>query len=167
MVSKLMISFVICAIIGATGPQVLQSRSDSVSTLELNDNGDATWIGSVDELIQLNQLFWLSVKVYRPTSLEDEIGVIETYVNVSGYSSLVDARDEMLFKNRHDKHSVYCSGDECSDFYLFGQSTITFRSYNVRIGFSDVDSKFIQAGGTLDVLVKFHTINSEVTHKWY
>lgn len=156
-------SFILALVLGATGPQVLQSRSDSISTLDVNDNGDAEWIGSINDMIQLNQLFWLSVKVMKPGS-NDDIGVIETYVNVTGYSSLAGAKDEEIFLNRHDKHSVYCSAEECSDFYIFGQGTIRHRSYDVRIRFSHIDSKFIQSNDSFEVLVHLHTINSEVRY---
>jgi hypothetical protein len=158
----LLFSFILCVIIGATGPPVLQSRSDSVSTLEVDGNGDAKWIGSINDMMQLNQLFWLSVKVYRPTVSEDDIGVIETFVNVTGYNSLDNTKNDVIFHNRHDKHSIFCSADECSEFYIFGQSTIHYRSYDVGIHFDDLDSKFVQPNESFEVLVQLHTINSEV-----
>ena len=155
-------AFILALFIGVTGPQVLQSRSDSVSTLEVNDIGDAEWIGSVNDMIQLNQLFWLSVKVLKP-GVTDDIGVMETYVNVTGYSSLAGTKDEEIFLNRHDKHSIYCTAEDCSEFYIFGQSTIRHRSYDVHIRFSQIDSKFIRSNGSFEVLVHLHTINSEVS----
>ena len=109
-------AFILALFIGVTGPQVLQSRSDSVSTLEVNDIG-----GSVNDMIQLNQLFWLSVKVLKP-GVTDDIGVMETYVNVTGYSSLAGTKDEEIFLNRHDKHSIYCTAEDCSEFWPINHS---------------------------------------------
>ena len=150
-------------IIGATGPPVLQSRSDSVSTLAVDANGDSQWIGSVNDMMQLNQLFWLSVKVRRPqTSDDDVIGILETYVNVTGQSSLTDTNNDVIFLNRHDKHSIFCSADECSEFYIFGQSSIRYRSYDVKIRFRDIDADFLQSNDSFEVVVHLHTINSEV-----
>lgn len=157
------LSFAFCVIIGATGPNVIQSRNDSVSILQVDDNGNAEWIGSVNDMLQLNQLFWISVIVYRPSSLDDDIGVIETFVNVTGYDSLGgDVGSELFFLNRHAKHSVYCAGNECSEFYVFGQSSIRYRRYDLRIRFSNIDPKFLQSNDNLfEILVDLHTINSE------
>ena len=155
-------SLLSCVIIGATGPDVIESRNDSVSTLEINSSGDAKWVGTVSDMMQLNQLFWLSVKVYRPQSTEDDIGVVETYINVTGYDSLVSGSNKKeLFFNRHDQHEVYCSRNECSEFYIFGQSTIRFRRYDVHIQFHNLDSKFLQNDDLFNVLINLHTINSE------
>lgn len=148
-------------VIGATGPQVLQSRSDAISVLDINDSGDALWTGSVNDMIKLNQLFWLSVDVYRPTSSNDDIGIIEIYMNATGYNSMTSP-DNQIFFDRHDKHEVYCSLDECTEFYIFGQSSIRYRSYAVSIRFASVDAKFIQPDGSLKVRINLHTINAEV-----
>lgn len=155
------ISFILCVVIGATGPQVLQSRSDGLSVLEVNESGDAVWNGSINDMVQLNQLFWLSVKVGRSAHLDDEIGVIETLIDVTGYDGRIGSSEDVIVFERHDKHAVYCNSDTCSEYYIFGQSSIRYRSYAVSIRFADIDTKFIQSNGSFEVLVNLHTVNSE------
>lgn len=154
--------FILSVVIGATGPQVLQSRSDGISVLEVNDSGDAVWNGSINDMVQLNQLFWLSVNVHRSATLGDEIGVVETFINVTGYNGIISSTDDEIFSDRHDKHSIYCGTDKCSEFYIFGQSSIRYRSYAVGIRFANIDAKFIQSNDSFKVLVTMHTVNSEV-----
>jgi len=140
---------------------VLQSRSDGISVLEVNDSGDAVWNGSINDMVQLNQLFWLSVNVHRSATLGDEIGVVETFINVTGYNGIISSTDDEIFSDRHDKHSIYCGTDKCSEFYIFGQSSIRYRSYAVGIRFANIDAKFIQSNDSFKVLVTMHTVNSE------
>jgi hypothetical protein len=75
------ISFIICAIIGATGPEVIQIRNDGISTLRMGDNGIAQWNGVLEEMTPLNQLFWLSARVYRNSdeNTDEEVGEVETW----------------------------------------------------------------------------------------
>jgi hypothetical protein len=66
------ISFIVCAIIGATGPEVLQSRSDGAN-LVINELGFAEWQGILQDMTPLNQMFWLSCLVQRnDTYFENE-----------------------------------------------------------------------------------------------
>lgn len=71
------ISFVICIVIGATGPDVIQIRNDGTSGLEVDSEGYATWDGLISDMTPLNQMFWLSTTVFRE-STEEEIGKLQT-----------------------------------------------------------------------------------------
>lgn len=69
------LSFIICIIIGATGPSVIQLRNDGIS--QLKDNNNYNWNGILEDMTQLNQMFWLTVKIVRNNN-EEEVGSITT-----------------------------------------------------------------------------------------
>lgn len=75
------LSFIICCIIGSTGPDVIQIRNDGKTPLPVMGNGIAEWHGVLEDMTPLNQLFWLSVRIYRSTedNTDEEVGELETW----------------------------------------------------------------------------------------
>lgn len=74
------ISFLICAIIGATGPEVIQIRDAGTTLLPVGSNDIAVWDGVLEDMTPLNQMFWLSARIYRVYDYPDEeVGELETW----------------------------------------------------------------------------------------
>ena len=73
------LSFIICIIIGITGPSVIQIRNDGINQIKSDIYSKYVWNGVLEDMTQLNQMFWLTVKVirYENNNLE-EIGELTT-----------------------------------------------------------------------------------------
>jgi hypothetical protein len=58
------LSFIICIVIGATGPEVIQIRNDGLSELTTATT-TAVWNGVLEDMTPLNQMFWLTGTIIR------------------------------------------------------------------------------------------------------
>jgi len=133
------------------------------------------WNGVLEDMTPLNQLFWLTTKIYRDDSTSEEVGTLETWVNVTGISSFdkSEASEKNLVDNKMSSRTVRCKAGSlgCNEFYIFGEPTVRYEQYNVHIKFR-VDADHFTESGTLRVRVDLHTVNSEYSKfelgwKWF
>jgi hypothetical protein len=95
------LSFVICIIIGATGPEVIQIRNDGLSQL-MAPSGTAVWNGVLEDMTPLNQMFWLTGTIMKSaTDKENEItSDLTTWSLIHSFSP-------------HHSHAYFPSKVEC------------------------------------------------------
>jgi hypothetical protein len=83
------ISFIVCIVIGATGPQVIQIRNDGTSTLDFRNGNYAVWNGVLEDMTPLNQMFWLTAQVIpKDSSTAQQISMSTWYIPPSPLSPI-------------------------------------------------------------------------------
>jgi hypothetical protein len=76
------LSFIICIVIGATGPEVIQIRNDGLSELTTATT-TAVWNGVLEDMTPLNQMFWLTGTVVRQDKGEETLSDLTTWFELS------------------------------------------------------------------------------------
>ena len=163
------LSFLVCAIIGATGPEVLQQRSNGASSLSIDAMGVASWRGVLQDMTALNQNFWLMVTVYRGDDSKEELIDVYLRLNVTGSGPLYPdfPSHAQLADVDEVSRTLHCyKGNlQCSEFYLFGKPSVDYSEYRVGIEFYSIDDELQTPAGSdiITVQVTMHTVNSEYT----